>query len=236
MNRIKLHKIVLIFAAFMLSNSLLCCICYGPGNFDLLTYDTQSYIFEVTVNSLYKSQPDSLQLDSVKPPSLFDRDLLNSYNITVNEVYKGNVDPGMKHMGFPKGSSCSWTPEIGMTYIFYTNWINGIEMCDRKVVLEYNQMEFETEKKILRILKESADIVSIKVGERMLFNGKNDKGLRVGTWFIYSLAEPNEIAFELDYENGKLMRFRTGPGYNELDRWQYIVYREYQGMIPENKD
>jgi hypothetical protein len=236
MNILNWHKIFLFFSSFFLSKAILACMCYGPDKFDLLTYDTYNYIFEVTVNSIYEPQQDSLPQDTLRPPSLFFHNLVNGYEITIKEVYKGDVDPHLKFMGFPKGSSCSWTPEIGYTYIFYADWINGIEMCNRKVVLDYNQEAFETEKKILRILKESPEVLAINDGERKVLTGKNDKGLRVGTWYIYSLTESNEIVFELDYENGKLMGFRTGPGYNELEHWLYIVRREYQEQVLEGKD
>lgn len=236
MNSIKWHESVFILSTFLLSKSMLSCTCYGPGNFDLLTYDSHAYIFEVTIDSIYEPQQDSLPHDTLRPPSLFFLNLVNGYSVTLKEVYKGDVDPQLKFMGFPKGSSCEWTPEIGYTYIFYADWINGIEMCNRKVVLEYNQETFETEKKILRILKESPEVLAINDGVRKVLTGKNDKGLRVGTWYIYSLTESNEIVFELDYEKGKLMGFRTGPGYNESEHWLYIVHRAYQEQVLEGKD
>lgn len=237
MVRIKVVKLIILFSVFVNSNSVLSCSCYGPDYFDLLTYDTNDCIFEVTIKSKYDPRLDSLKNETLKPSPLNQFNFDNGYYITVNEVYKGEVDLYLKQMGFSNWTSCSWTPEIGHTYIFYSNGVGGVEMCNRKVVLEYDLNEYETEKTILRTLKENPDTVSIRIGKKMLIEGRNRKGVRTGTWLIYSLTEKNDIAFELDYEKGILKEIRIGPGY-DIDEyhWHSIVYSEYRSYILENKN
>jgi hypothetical protein len=181
----------------------------------------------VKIESKYEFKKDSAKSDIPKPPSPYEFGLLNGYNISMIEVFKGELKLSKKIMGFPNGSSCSWTPEIGGTYIFYANSLNDVEACNRKLIKKYDRESYLNEKSILRSLKTKAEEVRIKLKGKTLIKGKYVRGKRDGAWKIYSTKGQNNVAFILNYTDGQLRSVEKGDGYSEENEWLDISYRYY---------
>jgi hypothetical protein len=190
-------------------------------------------IFQVTVESEYLGNKDTSNQDTLQPPSLFDFGLEKTYNVTIQEVFKGDIETTRKTMGFPVGSSCSWYPQLGYTYIFYADYFGGIEMCHRKVVLEYEKKEFKEEISILRTLRDKPEKVLIKIGDKTLIEGTNKNGKRVGLWKVHSLKEGNPVVYELTYSDGDLSKIVLGSGFDTDNHFNYLAYRLYSKQIEE---
>lgn len=206
----------------MISCNSLACSCGYSDEFNLVDYDSYDYIFEVKIESKYTPNLDSLRKDTLGPPSLYVYNLQSGYNISLLEVFKGNLNK--KIMSFSKGSSCSWSPEIGNTYIFYANYLGGVEMCNRKLVKEYSIENYIKEKSILQFLKSKPLEVKIKLNGNILIEGKHINKKRDGIWNIYSTNNENKIVFKLTYIEGELISVERGSGYSQENQWQSISY------------
>jgi len=229
------RKIILSIFTIVITSVSFACSCAYSEEFNLLDYDSYEYIFEVKIESKYEFKKDTVKSDKPKPPSLCEFGLLNGYNITMIEVFKGELELSEKIMGFPGGSSCSWTPEIGVTYIFYANSLNDVEACNRKLIKKYDQESYENEKSILQSLKTNPKEIKIKSNEKALIEGKCVEKKRDGLWKIYSTNEQNLVALVLKYTNGQLISVEKEKGYSEEDEWLHISFSYYLEQL-KNKD
>ena len=228
-------KIILSIFATLITTVSFACSCEYSEEFNLLDYDYYEYIFEVKIESKYEFIKDTVKSDKPKPPSQYEFGLLNGYNISMIEIFKGELELSEKIMGFPIGSSCSWTPEIGVTYIFYANSLNGIESCNRKLIKKYNKGIYENEKSILQSLKSNPKEIKIKSNEKALIEGKYVGEKREGIWKIYSTNEQNSVALILNYTNGQIISIEKENGYSEEDKWLNISYSYYLEQV-KNKN
>jgi len=232
-----MNRLITICFFLLFASSGLACSCSEAKHFDLLHYDMYHYIFQVTIESEHIAGKDSSNQDTLQPPDLFDFGLEKTFNITIQEVFKGDIKTTTKTIGFPIGSSCSWSPQLGYSYIFYADYFGGIEMCHRKIVLEYEKKEFEQEISILRTLRDKPEKVLIKMGDKTLIEGTNKNGKRFGTWKVHSLAEGNPIAYELTYSDGDLSKIVLGSGFDTDNHFYYLAHRLYSKQIEElNKE
>lgn len=226
-----LQKLIFCLTAFFITHSCLACTCHKSEHFNLVDYDFYEHIFEVKVKSKYTPDLDSLKNDTTNSPSLYEYDLLNGYNISMIEVFKGDLKLTEKVMGFPDFSSCSWAPEIGNTYIFYANSLNGVEMCNRILIKKYDEKEFLQEKSILCSLMDSPSKVKIELDSKVVIEGYHVEDLRDGTWKIYSMDKENKIVFKLVYKKGDLLSIKKDVGYSEQEEWHSSYYYYYTEQI-----
>lgn len=225
------QKILLSIATIFISSISFACSCAHSKSFNLLDYDSYEYIFEVKIESNYEFKKDTAKSDKPKPPSPFEFGLYKRYNVSIIEVFKGELELSEKTMSFPSGSSCSWTPEIGATYIFYTRSLNSVESCNRKLIKKYDKENYVNEKSILRTFKTKPGNVKIKSNKNLLIKGKYVRNKRDGTWKIYSTNEQNKVAFTLKYTNGQLISIQKEKGFSEENEWHYITYSYYSEQI-----
>ncbi|MGV6861352.1 MAG: hypothetical protein ACWA41_06245 [Putridiphycobacter sp.] len=226
-----IQKIILnLFTLFITSTSF-ACTCAYQEEFNLLDYDAYKYIFEVKIESPYEQKNDSLNSDQPNLPSPYEFGLLNGYNISIIEVFKGDIKLSETVMGFSRESSCSWKPKIGATYIFYASSLDGVEACNRKLINENNQERYRNEKLILRSLKSKLKKIKIKSNGKTLITGKYRKKKREGIWKIYSTNEQNKVALILNYTNGQLTSVKKEGGYSEEDEWLKMSYTYYLKKI-----
>lgn len=218
------RKTLLSISSFLITSISIACTCAYTEEFNLVDYDSYDYIFEVKVESKYEFKKDTVKSDIPKPPSLYENGLLNGYNISIIEVFKGDLERSEKVMGFPGGSSCSWIPKLGFTYIFYANSLNGVEACNRKLIEKYDKENYQNEKSILQFLKTKPSEVKIESNENILIEGKHVNGERDGVWKIYSITEKNKLKFKLTYKNGDLFAIEKGAGYYQEKKWDSISY------------
>lgn len=229
------RKVILSVFTFFITSVSIACTCGYSEEFNLLDYDSYEYIFEVKIESKYEFKKDTVKSDIPKPPSLYEFGLLNGYNISILEIFKGELELTEKIMGFPSGSSCSWTPEIGVTYIFYTNSLNDVEACNRKLIKKYGQESYENEKSILQSLKTYPKEIKIKSNDKVLIEGNYVEKKREGIWKIYSTNEQNSVALILNYTSGQLLSIEKEKGYSDEDEWLNISYRYYLEQV-KNKN
>jgi hypothetical protein len=218
------QKILFTISAFVITVTSFACSCAYSEEFNLVDYDFYEHIFEVKIESKYVFEKKIINNNKPKPPSLYKFGLLSSYNINILEVFKGDLKLSEKVMGFPNGSSCSWTPEIGVTYIFYTNSLNDVEMCNRILIKKYEEEKYLEEKLILRSLKTKPLKVKIKLDDKIVIEGTHVNGKRNGIWSIYSIKEENKLTFKLTYENGDLLIVEKGLADLDGEEWHSISY------------
>jgi hypothetical protein len=225
-----IQKLLLSIFSYLIVGNCLACSCAYSEEFNLLDYDSYKYIFEVKIESKYEFKKDTTERNKPKPPSLYEYDLLDGYNISMIEVFKGDLKLSEKIMGFPKNSSCSWTPEIGVTYIFYANSLNNIESCNRILIKKYEKENYLNEKSILNTLKYSPSEVLIQIEKNTIIEGSHINSKREGTWKVYS-PKNNELALSLIYDKGELISISKETGYKQEDEWLRITYSYYSKSI-----
>lgn len=228
--------ILLIISAFLITVTSLACSCAYSEEFNLVDYDSFKHIFEVKIESKYSFEKDTVMSDIPKLPSLYEFGLMNGYNISMIEVFKGDLSLTEKAMGFPSGSSCSWTPEIGSTYIFYANHLDDVEMCNRIIIKKYDKEKYLEEKSILQSLKMKPSEVKIKLDNNILIEGAHFSGKRDGVWYIYSTNENNDLMFKLKYEKGELLVIEKSSGYSRENEWHSISYSYFFEQINKKNE
>ncbi len=226
------RRIIFSIFTLVITSSSFACYCPYSEEFNLVDYDSYTHIFEVSIKSKYEFKKDSVNIDLPKNSTLYEIGALFGFNISILEVFKGDLNLSENIMGFPAFSSCSWGPEIGFTYIFYANSLNSIEACNRKLVKEYNQEYYENEKAILKSLKTKPKEFQIESNNKLLIEGNFIDEKREGTWKIYSTQNPNTIALMLTYSKGKLLSVKKEIGYSETDEWLNMTYQYYLEQVP----
>lgn len=158
--------------------------------FNLVEYDDYKHIFEVKIEEKYEPQKDTVPSTQPQPPSPYDYGLMQGYQISILSIFKGNLTLGKKVMGFENGSSCAWQPKIGSTYIFYSNSLDGIGMCNRKLDGTSRSKAYKAEKAVLRALKSKRKVFSYKYKNTVLIRGGHRQGKRAGAWQFYAVNQP----------------------------------------------
>lgn len=222
-----IKKILLSFYAFSITSLSFACTCVFSKEFNLVDYDAYTNIFEVKIESKYVPELDSVLSKELNLHLVNELDYSNTYSISMIEVFKGDISLFEKIMFFQNLTSCSWSPEIGSTYIFYTDHLNGVESCTRKVKKEYDFAKYTHEKNILRTLKNKPSKVRINLNENILIKGQYQNDKRDGVWKIYSPTEENKVTFKLTYKNGVLLKLEKGPAYSNENRWLLITYKYF---------
>jgi hypothetical protein len=227
-------KTLLFIFNFLVSVTYFACSCTDSEEFNLAHYDLNKHIFEVKIMSKYKYIKDTVKSDKPKLPSLYDIGLLEGYNISIIEVFKGDLKVTEKVMGFSTNSSCSWKPEIGNTYIFYTNGLDDVEMCNRIIIKNYDEEFFLKEKTILNSLKKKPNLLKVDFNNKRIIEGNYIKGKRNGIWKIYSTD--NKTLFKLKFENDKLLSLEKGEGFKEEDEFHLVSHYLYSELLLKEKE
>ncbi|MFN6377780.1 MAG: hypothetical protein ACK4WD_00790 [Flavobacteriales bacterium] len=225
------RKIFLTILTLVTSSFSFACSCAYSEDFNLFDYDSYEYIFEVSVKSKYEFKNDSEGKDLPYDPRLIENGFFNCYYISILEVFKGEMNLSEKMMCFPGGSSCSWEPEIGFTYIFYANSLNSIEACNRKLIKEYSPEYYGNEKSILQSLETKPKKIKIKSDNKLVLEGNYIEEKRDGIWKIYSTKGRNTIALTLTYAKGMLLSVKKEKGFSETDEWLNMTYLYYLEQV-----
>jgi hypothetical protein len=206
----------------MFSSTSMACRCPLIKYFDPVLYDFEDNIFEVTIDSLIEPViEDTVALSSGVVVLKYAK-----FKVTINEVYKGELQIGDTVMTVYQGNNCSSMPRVGSTFIMYDD-LNGFYACSRTLSKSALPKDFRYEQAILRLLRAKPDTVNIMLNGQLLVEGRHNNGKRDGLWKVYTFEGDHEVVYELKYEKGEFLGIATGPGFDAENRLHLSVIYSY---------